>query len=103
MPEMSSTREPPIRCFLFSRIDEVLLVNAIIPFLIQSDKLQLEVCCRAWHSILNKPEAWQCLDLSRAQQGRRTRAGYVTYQTDILSDNFFFIQATSHSLVHYSC
>ncbi len=100
MPEMSSTREPHASCFLFARIDEVLLVKAIIPLLNQSDKFQLDVCCRAWHSILRKPEAWKCLDLSPAQYGRRTRAGYVAHQAGPLSNNFFFVQASHPSLCH---
>ncbi len=100
IPEMSSTREPHACCFLFARIDEVLLVKAIIPLLNQSDKFQLDVCCRAWHSILSKPEAWKCLDLSPAQHGRRTRAGYVTHQTDPLSNNLFFVQTSHFSLLH---
>ncbi len=97
MPEMSSTREPSASYFLFVCIDEALLVKAIIPLLNQSDKFRLDVCCRAWHSILNKPEAWKCLDLSPIQHGRRTRSGYVTLdRSDTLSTiTVFFVQNLS--------
>ncbi len=99
MPEMSSTREPSASYFLFACIDEALLMKAIIPLLNQLDKFRLDVCCRAWHSILNKPEIWKCLDLSPVQHGRRTRAGYVTLdRSDTLSTiTFFCTKPLSHS------